>query len=134
MKLEHAEILIEELKKEPGMPIMTIERKTGFDRESVRRLLKKLEEIGNPETKKLLFKRKAYLEGGGQLMKILEQEPGIKYGRLIPRIKEEVKKHKTHLRNIDDLFNGLILYCKKYGDKKMKDIIVTHKKKGGWMP
>ena len=126
--------IIEELKKDPGITPKGIEKNTGIKSDYSRRLLKELEKTENPEIKEALIKREEYPKGGNQLLKILRENPGLTYNAAAAKLKVEIKKNKLYAEKPEDIFKRLIWYCKKYQDKKIREIIVAHKKKGGWMP
>ena len=128
------EKLIEELKKDPGITAAKIEQNAGIREDYVRTLLRKLRNSKDKEIERLMDKRQAYENGGSQLLKILKEEPGISYRKTVRELKEKTAGEKMRAGHPIDLFKGLIGYCKRSKDKKIREIIVTHKKKGGWMP
>lgn len=128
------ERIIEELRKDPGRSAKNIARSLGLDEDSVRKTIKKWEGTQEPELEKIMEKRKAYAEGGSQLVKVLRETPGASYQKIIIKLKAEAAKENVRDRDTTELFIELIGYCKKREDAELREIFLRHKKMGGWMP
>ena len=126
--------MIEELKKDPGKHIKQIADRLGTSEPYARQLLKKLQKSSDPEIQKLCAKREACLWGGRELVAILKEGRLTTYRSIRTKLRENTINAGTRVKEPEELFKGLVKYCKRYQDKEIREIIVAHKKRGGWMP
>ncbi len=126
--------IIEKLEKDPGILVRLMAKKTGISQSSISNALIDLGKSEDPEIKKLCAKREAYLWGGSQLIKILKEQPGANYRLTARKLTSKMQKAKTRTKDPEELLKGLIGYCKKYKDEELREILIKHKKAGGWMP
>jgi len=106
----------------------------GCSKGTVTDAIKWLEASEEPEMKKLLAKRKAYKGGGSQLVKILKNSPGARYQKITMELREDSAKETVRPLDTAELLRGLIKYCKECKDEELREILLKHKKAGGWMP
>ena len=125
---------IEKLKKDPGISLTLMAKKTGISQSLMSDVLRDLRRSEDPEIKKLCAKREAYLWGGSQLIKILKEQPGANYRLTARKLTSKMQNAKTRTKDPEELLKGLIGYCKKYKDEELREILIKHKKAGGWMP
>jgi len=126
--------VIEELKRNPGRSMTMIARNIGVHSSSVTNILLQIRKLEDPEIKTLLAKREAYVKGGEELVRMIRENPGISYIGMTKKLKEKVISSRTTYTKPDKLLEGLIGYCKRYKDKELKEVLIRHKKAGGWMP
>ena len=111
-----------------------IARNIGVHSSSVTNILLQIRKLEDPEIKTLLAKREAYVKGGEELVRMIRENPGISYIGMTKKLKEKVISSRTTYTKPDKLLEGLIGYCKRYKDKELKEVLIRHKKAGGWMP
>ena len=128
------EKIIEELKQDPGRSAKNIGKRLGVAESTAISVISKLAESEEPEIKKLIAKRKAYVEGGSQLAKILKAIPGASYQKITIKLREHTLKDGVRARDMTELFEGLIGYCREEKDTALRETLAAHKKAGGWMP
>jgi len=130
----HANKIIEELKKDPGKHTRDIEKTTGLAEPIVRKTLNLLEGSEEREVRKLMAKRAAYSRGGTYIIKQITKEPGSGYRQIDALVRESCEKDRVKRAETEELLEGIIDYCRKWKDKELREILLSHKNAGGWMP
>jgi len=131
----NAEKVLEEIGKDAGKTTREIGKTIGISDDYVRKLIRWLEASEGPEAKKLLAKRAAYARGGAYIVKEIKKEPGSSYRLINARFRTDAQKDRRNNKgDVKELLRGLIMYCKKYKDEELRDILLKHKNAGGWMP
>lgn len=128
------EKVLEAMRKTPGKSAKNIGRAMDMAEGQARAAIKKLETSEDPEIKKLIAKRNAYVMGGAQLVNIIKATPGIGYQKITLYLRDASASEGFRPLDAADLLRGLISYCKEWKDAELREIILKHKNAGGWMP
>jgi len=126
--------LLEMIMEEPGKPVKDMAETLGVETSYIYILLRYLRKTKGPEMIKLLAKREAYLRGGKQLLDIITKKPGAGYRVIARELRLDSKKANAQPTRPEESFRNIIGYCKKWKDEELREILLKHKKAGGWMP